>query len=208
MKYLKWYNNIVSNAQCRVKQTSYTETHHIIPKSLGGTNNPDNLVKLFPREHFMCHLLLAKIHSTGEENFKMLCALSRFTYKDKLSSKVYVARMEELRKSRRERMIGERNPNWGAKCHTAEVRLKMSGKREFPGQMGKWKRTPETNKNMSNARKGLGVGERNAMASKENREKVRLSKIGRKKYVKDGVYRYILPELATPDWIPITEFVG
>ncbi|MCG7944843.1 MAG: HNH endonuclease [Candidatus Thiodiazotropha taylori] len=42
--------------------STYTETHHIIPKSLGGSDHPNNLIKLTPKEHYIAHRLLAKIH--------------------------------------------------------------------------------------------------------------------------------------------------
>lgn len=38
------------------------ETHHVLMKSMGGTNDPSNLVKLTPREHFLAHWLLWRIH--------------------------------------------------------------------------------------------------------------------------------------------------
>ena len=38
------------------------ECHHIIPKSEGGKDTTDNLVNLSSREHYICHLLLAKIY--------------------------------------------------------------------------------------------------------------------------------------------------
>lgn len=38
----------------------YHERHHIVPKCIGGTNNKDNLIDLFAREHFIAHELLAK----------------------------------------------------------------------------------------------------------------------------------------------------
>lgn len=34
---------------------TYTEKHHIIPKSLGGDNSKTNLVVLTGRQHFICH---------------------------------------------------------------------------------------------------------------------------------------------------------
>lgn len=37
----------------------YHERHHIIPKCMGGTNDADNLIDLFAREHFIAHKLLA-----------------------------------------------------------------------------------------------------------------------------------------------------
>ena len=44
------------------KDDCYCETHHIIPKSEGGLDEPDNLVNLTAREHYVAHLLLAKIY--------------------------------------------------------------------------------------------------------------------------------------------------
>jgi hypothetical protein len=61
-KYSNWYYSIIDSARSRVFPVdTYTETHHIIPKSLGGKNTPDNLVKLTAREHYICHLLLPKM---------------------------------------------------------------------------------------------------------------------------------------------------
>jgi len=59
-KYTLWYYNIINNARAR-KATGYVEKHHIVPKSLGGTNSNENLVELTAREHFICHYLLTKM---------------------------------------------------------------------------------------------------------------------------------------------------
>lgn len=80
-KYTKWYNSIVSRAQGRMIE-GYTEKHHIIPKSLGGTNKKSNLVVLSAREHFLCHLLLVKMVS-GKEKVKMANALWMFAISSK-----------------------------------------------------------------------------------------------------------------------------
>jgi len=65
MNYQKIYNDIIDRAKIRNLKRSkefYTENHHIIPKSLGGNNDINNLVRLTLREHFICHLMLAKIY--------------------------------------------------------------------------------------------------------------------------------------------------
>ena len=77
-KYTKWYNNIVSNAQARAATTGYTEKHHIIPKSLGGANDKNNLVVLTAREHFICHWLLTKMVLNKTLKQKMQFALNSF----------------------------------------------------------------------------------------------------------------------------------
>ena len=61
-KYTIWYYQIIDSARVRIKNNAeYYERHHIIPKSLGGSNDPINLVYLTAREHFICHLLLTKM---------------------------------------------------------------------------------------------------------------------------------------------------
>jgi hypothetical protein len=58
-KYTRWYYNIVTNAKSRILN-EYSEKHHVIPKSCGGSNSKNNLVVLTAKEHFICHLLLTK----------------------------------------------------------------------------------------------------------------------------------------------------
>ena len=61
-KYTKWYNNIIVTAQSRVlPREIYTESHHIIPRSLGGSDDLSNLVELTAREHRLVHILLPRM---------------------------------------------------------------------------------------------------------------------------------------------------
>ena len=94
-KYTRWYNTIIERARDRITD-EYTESHHVQPRSLGGTDNKDNLVNLTAREHFVCHWLLSKMH-TGEAKAKMIYALNgmkrgnEFTqrYETKITARVY-----------------------------------------------------------------------------------------------------------------------
>jgi len=61
MNYEKIYDSLISKAQNRILET-YTETHHIVPKCIGGTDNINNLVELTPEEHYLAHQLLVKIY--------------------------------------------------------------------------------------------------------------------------------------------------
>lgn len=74
-KYHRIYNNIIERAKSRTNIPSYTEKHHIIPRSLGGNNDANNLVRLTGREHYIAHRLLVKI-TTGEAQSKMAFALN------------------------------------------------------------------------------------------------------------------------------------
>jgi hypothetical protein len=61
-KYTKCYYSIVKRARSRVlSKKIYTEKHHIVPRSLGGSNNPENLVKLTAKEHRVVHILLPRM---------------------------------------------------------------------------------------------------------------------------------------------------
>jgi len=90
-KYLNWYKKIIIN---RFNYPiSIGENHHIVPKSMGGTDDQENIIKLTPREHYICHLCLTKF-TEGRDYYKMLCAIncmSMNTIKQNFSynSKVY-----------------------------------------------------------------------------------------------------------------------
>lgn len=73
MNYQEIYDKIIKR---RIKNPldTYTEKHHIAPRSLGGSDKRENLVKLSAREHYICHLLLTKIYSSGIEHDKMIYA--------------------------------------------------------------------------------------------------------------------------------------
>ena len=74
-RYTKMYEELIETCKNRKPlKTEFYEIHHIVPRSLGGTDDPSNLVKLTPREHFHAHLLLAKI-SVGAGQIKMIHAL-------------------------------------------------------------------------------------------------------------------------------------
>lgn len=77
-KYSKVYYRIVKRARTR-RLEGYYEVHHIIPKSLGGSDEVDNLVKLTAREHFICHRLLTKM-TTGSMKKKMIYAAFLMMY--------------------------------------------------------------------------------------------------------------------------------
>ena len=132
-KYKQWYTNITERAKNR-HLDSYTESHHIVPRSLGGGDEADNLVNLTAREHFVCHWLLVKM-TTGQDHHKMLNALrmmraenpNQQRYTTKITARVYESIKQEYSLMQRERILGEKNPMWG-KTHTLESREKIRQK--------------------------------------------------------------------------------
>ena len=116
-KYYDWYQQLIAKAQAenRRKNLGY-DCHHIIPRSMGGTNVKTNLVFLTHREHFLAHVLLVKC-VTKPYIFKMVSALVRFKNKAK-SSRAY----EMLRSVVSTYSKGEYNSSYGKMwCHNKET---------------------------------------------------------------------------------------
>lgn len=79
-KYSKLYFKIINKAAgaSRVKKTGdKNQYHHIIPRSLGGTDGSQNIVLLSYKEHKLCHRLLIKM-TEGKLKYKMMYAYKLF----------------------------------------------------------------------------------------------------------------------------------
>lgn len=83
MNHQQVYISIISKAKNRIMWIPYFEKHHIIPQSMGGSDEPENIVLLTAREHFICHLLLSKIYG-GSMIYAawMMSNMSKYTSKD------------------------------------------------------------------------------------------------------------------------------
>ena len=130
-KYTKWYNSIIINAQARPVIFEYNEKHHIIPKSLGGTNDHNNLVALTAREHFVCHWLLTKMVNGKRPTYQMWNALSSMMYwhktdsnREKISSRKFAILKEQIALQKSIHFRGKNNTMYGKK-HTDITREKM-----------------------------------------------------------------------------------
>ena len=61
MNYHKIYESLVERGKTRNLEC-YTESHHIVPRCMGGLDDKENLVDLTPEEHYLAHQLLVKMH--------------------------------------------------------------------------------------------------------------------------------------------------
>jgi hypothetical protein len=118
-KYYNWYYQIIDKARTK-NYDGYSEVHHIVPSALGGSDNPDNLVRLSFREHFLCHWILIKFVKDPIEKGKMSYALQRMTsINDVLTGKKIVAswQFEVAKRAAKDNMRGENHPNYGKKFY-------------------------------------------------------------------------------------------
>ena len=75
-KYTRIYFQLVEHGKHSCED-NITEKHHIIPRSLGGSDTTDNTVEFTPRQHYVAHRLLTKM-CEGEMKSKMTFALHTF----------------------------------------------------------------------------------------------------------------------------------
>lgn len=61
MNYRYHYDKLSGRAKTRTL-SCYSERHHVVPRCMGGADNPGNVVRLTAREHYVAHQLLAKIY--------------------------------------------------------------------------------------------------------------------------------------------------
>lgn len=156
-KYYACYIRLIQRClQYPIKKIrGYTETHHILPTSMGGNNRKINKIVLTTKEHFIAHALLIRC-TEGQDRYRMVCAMDRMctpsasmsTYQQNArigfrSSLVYVASRREFSKSLGDRRRGR-------------------------------KQTPESNEKRRQTQKGRKCGP----CSPETRAKISLAKRG------------------------------
>lgn len=95
----------------------YGEVHHIVPKSEGGSDEPDNLVKLTAREHYVAHLLLARIYN-DEKMWLAVLLMSSARKNYRVNSRMYAKSKIEASKIISKRQLGRK--------HSIETRNKIS----------------------------------------------------------------------------------
>jgi len=103
MNYSKIYNQLIANRKLNVHSDDiFTEKHHIIPKSHGGSDSIDNIVALSAREHFIAHWLLWRIHRDKAMAFafNVMCWN---TYGNRYKNSYAFA---EARKANRDNLVG------------------------------------------------------------------------------------------------------
>jgi hypothetical protein len=140
MDYEKHYKALINKSICRDWKTlPYFEKHHIIPKSEGGLDVEENIVRLTAREHFLAHWLLYRMNESIKSrafSFWRMCNGRGSTPKEHwitISSRCY----EESRLAHSKAISIALKGKKKSKEHATKVGLAVRGKKRTEEQKAK-----------------------------------------------------------------------
>lgn len=88
MNYNSIYQSIISRAKHRINE-GYVEIHHILPRCVGGSDDPSNLVALTAREHYIAHQLLVKIYPYNKSILHAAIMMTVDKHGGRVNNKLY-----------------------------------------------------------------------------------------------------------------------
>lgn len=196
-----------------MSEGEYGEVHHIVPKSEVGSDEPNNLVKLTAREHYVAHLLLARIYN-DEKMWSAVVFMRTGRHKGrnfKSNSRLYDKARKEFGKRHSEHMkMLARTTNFGEKVSVAKRGKTHKGtshseetKKRLSELHKGTKASEETRRKLSEMRKGKPSGMKGKHLSEETRHKLSVSLKGIRtgtKWYTNGVQSKQLKECPEGWW--------
>lgn len=111
MNYKARYDKLINHFKSQIVE-GFVEKHHIIPKCMGGSDEPDNIVVLPARAHFIAHYLLYRAYpdnSNLAHAFAMMGVSNKFQARNsRLYEKSKLARSLALKGSPRPEWVREK----------------------------------------------------------------------------------------------------
>jgi hypothetical protein len=106
----------------------YCEVHHIVPRSLGGSNDKDNLISLTPRQHYIAHWMLWKAcGGVAGRSFFMMSNLGKY---GKVNSATYAQARENYSEQVKKQMAERPNRPAFTPEHREKLRQAKLGKKQ------------------------------------------------------------------------------
>lgn len=149
MNYQWHYDRLIETRKDRQKEDGiYYERHHIVMKSMGGSNDDENLIYLTAREHFLAHWLLLRIYKNKHTSFAFNSMANWKNEKIQGEQRRFSSRGYQEARECHSKFVSELNiENW--KNRTIEERIEISRKgNETLGKEGRLNRTKAAMKTM------------------------------------------------------------
>ena len=106
MNYQQIYNDLCAGKGVNRDLNGETHDHHIFPRCMGGNDDPENLVILNLREHFIAHRLLTKIYPNYHHKLRHVVFRMSACYRyGKINSRIYERLREQYSESHSEFML-------------------------------------------------------------------------------------------------------
>ncbi len=96
-----------------ISMSIYTHKHHIIPRHMGGTDDPSNLVVLSIEDHAQAHLDLYEQHGLMQDLVAHRMLLGQIDKAEAIKLLQKAPKSERWKQTMRERNTGEGNPMYG-----------------------------------------------------------------------------------------------
>lgn len=166
LTYEEFINNILETRGRFACGDEYHERHHIIPKCMGGTNDEENLIDLYAREHFEAHRLLALENPNVQGLVYAWWMMCHIPGSSKRRNEITSEEYEEARNKNSEALKGKNHPQYGTH-RSEETKLKISNAH-------KGKKLSDTTKEK------LSESHKREVLSEETLKKMRDSHLGKK----------------------------
>jgi len=179
-KYRQIYYNIINNSKKRIVNC-YTELHHILPRSLGGSNNIDNIAVLTAREHYICHYLLCKF-TKGKSKYKMLHAFHFMNISNPRGNGLRYTNSCLYKKLKQERSIKLSTTLKGHICsESTRGKLSIKAKERFKYQPGTFtgKKHTLTSKKIISFKRKLSANNNPFKHTEHTKAKLSISRLGK-----------------------------
>jgi hypothetical protein len=105
VNYKKHYDALIQRARHRVLE-GYSEKHHVLPRCLGGNDDPNNIVKLTAEEHYVAHQLLVKLNPGNPGLIYAACVMAHSPINKRVNNKLYGWLKRELSKLQSKKFSG------------------------------------------------------------------------------------------------------
>ena len=169
----------------------YCEVHHIVPRSLGGSNDKDNLISLTPRQHYIAHWMLWKAcGGVAGRSFFMMSNLGKY---GKVNSTTYAQARETYSEQVKKQMAERPNRPAFTPEHREKIRQAKLGKKQseqhtlnaHKHRVGK-PLSDETKRKISEAKRGIATRGCGWKHSEETKMKIKQSQSAYLLWLEEG----------------------